>query len=123
MNQEERDAEYWECPVCKWTFHRLNREHDCADYKPIAFYRSRIAELEADRDRLCEIVLRNPCRVALKTLLTRLDEVHADSRYMSVWMLYAAHGGRYTEPTYTAELEAARKALADTEHEVRKPHG
>jgi hypothetical protein len=48
---------------------------------------------------------------ALEQLVTRLDVVHADPRYMGVWSLFQIHGGRYTEPTYTAELDAARQAL------------
>lgn len=66
----------------------------------------RIAELEADRDRLCEVVKRNPCRVALEKLVDLLDK---DYRV------------QLNDHQLIAELKAARKALADTEHEVRKP--
>ncbi len=50
-------------------------------------------------------------REALAGLVNRLDEVHDDERYQSVWVLYQIHGGKYTEPTYTEALENARRAL------------
>jgi hypothetical protein len=46
--------------------------------------------------------------IALESLVKRLEEVHADERYQSVWVFYVAHGFRYTEPTYTKEFETAR---------------
>lgn len=47
----------------------------------------------------------------LKKLVEKLEAVHADPRYLAVWQSYMIHGGRYTEPTYTAELEAAKAFL------------
>ena len=47
-----------------------------------------------------------------KALVNRLDEVHNDPRYQSVWLLYAIHGGNYTEPKYGKELTALKDALA-----------
>jgi len=49
---------------------------------------------------------------ALTTLVSRLDAVHADPRYIAVWFSYQIHGGQYTDPTYHDELKAARAALA-----------
>lgn len=51
-------------------------------------------------------------RRAAEVLLNRLDAVHNDPRYESVWQMYWIHGGVYTEPTYTAELDDLRAALA-----------
>jgi len=53
-----------------------------------------------------------PIRRALQTLVDKLDTVHADPRYQSVWSLYAIHGGHYTEPRYEHEFKAAKEALA-----------
>ena len=58
--------------------------------------------LQTERDVLC---------LTLGTLVRKLDAVHVDSRYKAVWESYMLHGGRYREPTYTAELDAARKLL------------
>jgi len=55
-------------------------------------------------------------REALEKLVTRLDEIHKDDLYKSVWNCYANHGGDYSKgPKYTDELSNARKALAATE--------
>jgi hypothetical protein len=59
-------------------------------------------QLQAERDVYC---------LLLSNLVRRLEEVHADPRYQGVWTHFAAHGGRYDEPTYTAEFEAARAYL------------
>src|SRR4030095_1692932 len=52
-------------------------------------------------------------REALRRLVTRLDAVHADEAYSGVWVLHQAYVGPYAGPTYTAELDAARAALAE----------
>lgn len=49
---------------------------------------------------------------ALRNLVTRLDFIHADPTYAGVWQISQLHFGPYTGPTYTAELDAARAALA-----------
>lgn len=51
---------------------------------------------------------------ALRNLVARLDEVHADKRYESVWAVSQLHVGPYSGPTYTDALNAARAALAST---------
>ena len=50
---------------------------------------------------------------ALRTLVEKLDAVHADPRFQAVWTSYMVHGGRYTEPRYDKELSAAKAALTD----------
>jgi len=50
-------------------------------------------------------------RVALRGLIERLDYVHADPSYKSVWMINQAHVGPYTGPTYAVDLEKARHTL------------
>lgn len=52
---------------------------------------------------------------ALQSLVDRLDEIHADPAYKSVWTSYMIHGGRYEGPTYVDALARARAALATTE--------
>jgi len=48
-------------------------------------------------------------RGALAALVGKLEAVSASPAYMGVWSLYQAHRGRYTGPTYEAEMQ---KALA-----------
>ena len=50
-------------------------------------------------------------RAALQGLVDRLDEIHADPAYKSVWTSYYVHGGRYDGPTYVEALARARAAL------------
>ena len=49
--------------------------------------------------------------MALAGLVNRLDAIHADPRYESVWTSYMIHGGRYNGPTYVEELARARATL------------
>ncbi len=58
--------------------------------------------LQTERDVYC---------LVLGTLVRKLDAVHEDPRYKAVWESFMLHGGRYTEPTYTEELERARAVL------------
>jgi hypothetical protein len=52
-------------------------------------------------------------RKALQDLVRRLDEVHADEHYKSVWVSYMIHGGDYSRGLkYDGQLEAARAALS-----------
>lgn len=54
-------------------------------------------------------------RGALENLVNRLEFIHADSHYKSVWSLYYVHGGDYSNgPKYDKELVAAKSALADS---------
>lgn len=48
---------------------------------------------------------------ALDNLVSRLELIGENEQYKAVWVLHAAHGGKYTGPTYTAELAAARAVL------------
>ena len=48
---------------------------------------------------------------ALTELVTRLDEIHADSAFKSVWTIHQIHAGPYTGPTYVEALARARAAL------------
>ena len=54
---------------------------------------------------------------ALNGLVHRLDEVHADPAYQSVWTLSQLHNGPYKGPQYVEELEAARRAAQEAGHE------
>lgn len=48
-----------------------------------------------------------------KKLVAKLREVHADSKYQSVWTISHIHVGQYSGPTYTAELETLEKGLKE----------
>jgi hypothetical protein len=52
-------------------------------------------------------------RKALKDLIDRLDEIHADPVYKSVWTIHQLHVGPYRGPTYIEELARARAALEE----------
>lgn len=49
---------------------------------------------------------------ALRALVERLDVVHADPTYQTVWVLAQIHGAPYEGPKYDVELSAARAALS-----------
>ena len=57
---------------------------------------------EAEIERLNE---------ALAELVNRLDEIHADPAYQSVWTIHQIHAGPYRGPTYVEALARARAAL------------
>lgn len=48
---------------------------------------------------------------ALNGLVERLDEIHADPAYKSVWTIHQLHAGPYQGPTYVEALARARAAL------------
>jgi hypothetical protein len=50
-------------------------------------------------------------RAALEGLVDRLEEIHADPAYKSVWTMYYVHGGRYHGPTYVEALARAKAEL------------
>ena len=70
---------------------------------------------ETVRDQWCAEYVK--VRDALKQLIDRLDQVHADPAYKSVWTQYHNHGGRYAGPTYTEALAKARKVVEGAEDE------
>ena len=49
---------------------------------------------------------------ALALLVARLGAVHDAPEYRAVWECAQLHRGQYKGPTYTAEYDAARAALA-----------
>jgi len=50
-------------------------------------------------------------REALAALVNRLDEIHADPAYKSVWTVHQIHVGPYRGPTYVEALARAHEAL------------
>lgn len=50
-------------------------------------------------------------KLALKTLVDKLEVVHKDLSYQGVWSFCYVHGRLYTGPNYGKELEAAKEAL------------
>lgn len=50
-------------------------------------------------------------REALRVLIEKLDEVHDNPEYASVWTIWHVHCGDYEGPTYIEELEAAKSVL------------
>lgn len=63
---------------------------------------SDITALQTDRDCLA---------LLLGKLVRRLDEIHEDPAFKSVWMLHQLHAGPYRGPKYDQELEGARRYL------------
>jgi hypothetical protein len=62
---------------------------------------------------------------ALRALVDRLDEIHADPAFKSVWVVNQIHAGPYRGPTYVDALARARAALspATTSPEASSPPG
>ena len=56
-------------------------------------------------------------RGALAALVSRLDEIHADPAYKSVWTVNQIHAGPYSGPTYVEALARARAALSHATHD------
>lgn len=71
----------------------------------------KLDDVQVDK-ALAIIEERNALRGALAALVRRLDEIHADPDYISVWAIAQVHRGAYAGPKYDVELEAARAALA-----------
>lgn len=51
-------------------------------------------------------------REAAQALVEKLALIHADERYIAVWMHSCQRIGQYTGPNYITELDALRVALA-----------
>jgi len=62
-----------------------------------------------------------PLVEAAGRLIERLDAVHRDPEYHGVWAIAQLHRGPYTGLTYTAELTAARAALAPHKEKPCRP--
>ncbi len=100
------------CLACG-AFVRLMRDREVAALR-------RAEELQALFDRIgyevkahpALVAERDDARAALRDLVARLDAVHADSAYLSVWTIAQIHVGPYRGPTYVEALDAARRVLA-----------
>lgn len=51
--------------------------------------------------------------MAAKDLVLKLQEVHNDPEYLSVWTLHQVRNGNYSGPTYTQELNTLKTKLKD----------
>lgn len=54
----------------------------------------------------------------LRQLLTRMDYIHGDESFQSVWAINQIHAGPYTGPNYAKEFADAKAAL--TEHDAKE---
>lgn len=50
-----------------------------------------------------------------RELVKKIEEVHASEEHYRVWATAQMHLGSYKGPTYKAELDALKKALATDE--------
>lgn len=57
-------------------------------------------------------------REAAQAFVDKIDAIHADPAFQSVWTVNQIHVGSYTGPTYTAELAALRSALISSPSHV-----
>lgn len=102
--------------------------------KRVAAAEAKLAEAERERDevqaamdgqaRIYALAVAKAARLealreALRGLVRRLDEIHADGRYKAVWEISQLHVGPYIGPTYVEALNAARAALAAGRNEPR----
>jgi hypothetical protein len=95
-------------PTGEWTAESVEELIGLGDYHA----RKRVADshnaaVDAERKKVQRLV------DALERLVNRLDKIHANEHYKSVWYSYANHGGDYSDgPTYTRELKSAKDELA-----------
>lgn len=97
----------WCCDKCRCTFPNPH-PHPCPVCGGINFYTvasPKSPEPTPPSDPLQVAV------EALRALVTKLELVHADRRYLSVWTVSQIHVGTYTGPFYDTELKAAQAAL------------
>lgn len=50
-------------------------------------------------------------RRAAEALVKKLEQVHTDPAYISVWTIHQLHNGPYKGPTYTDEFNELRKVI------------
>lgn len=83
------------CDVCGFD-ETINYTCICCQHNEIESLKARLAALEE----------------SLSNLVSRLQYVHNDGIYQSVWLFSQLHHGPYKGPTYTKELDAAIEALS-----------
>jgi hypothetical protein len=66
-----------------------------------------IAEIRKLRERNTKL------ETTFWAFVNKLDAIHDDPAYKSVWTVHQIHVGPYQGPTYTAELAAARAVLME----------
>ena len=69
-----------------------------------------MAAMEASRD--AALARAGVLEAAARTLVERLDFVHAHPNYQGVWMMAGIHSYPYTGPIYIDELAALKAALS-----------
>lgn len=120
--------------LCRWTRASWNRLIEFGRMAPQAplvivlseaqtfagYVRRLLARLDNDELTSEHLALLHPAPAsggtvteAARALVAKLNEVHADPRYMAIWYLAAAHGAPYDGPKYEAELQALTAALAE----------
>ena len=63
-------------------------------------------------DLLDELTARDAALESAHKMLAKIDAVHADDRYLTVWLISQLHAGPYTGPKYELEMQVLRAALA-----------
>lgn len=66
---------------------------------------------KVDAALAAERAARERIECAAKTFVCKLDSIHDDPAFRSVWAVNQIHCGPYTGPTYTEELAALRQSL------------
>lgn len=70
--------------------------------------------MKTDKEQIDSLTADNAqLRKGLETLVNRLEEIHADPHYQSVWSSYQNHGGDYSNgPKYVEQMKAAKALLS-----------
>ena len=70
------------------------------------------AMTEVDGPIMATLVANNDAlRAVLEGLVDRLEEIHADPAYQTVWTVNQIHAGPYRGPTYAEALARAKAEL------------
>lgn len=111
-DREFQSIEHWNSAFC-WK--ELEKKE--AQIKELTDKNKELKAALTDYQNFCKnycgrkIIILTEATEALEKLVSRLDYVHNDKDYFSVWQCAQNHQGKYIGPKYEKEFDAAKAAL------------